>query len=79
MAVALRLMRFGKKHYPTYRIIAVHKKSKRDGAYLDKVGIYNPMTSPATIEINKDKFDYWTGKGAQISEGVRKLLCQKKV
>lgn len=78
MAVALRLMRFGKKHYPTYRIIAVHKKSKRDGAYLDKVGIYNPMTSPATIRIEKDKFEYWMQKGAQVSEGVRKLLLQKK-
>jgi small subunit ribosomal protein S16 len=78
MAVTLRLMRFGKKHYPTYRIVALHKRSKRDGAYLDKVGVYNPMTAPATIKIDKDKYEYWTGKGAQISEGLRKLLLQKK-
>lgn len=76
MAVALRLMRFGKKHYPTYRIIAMDKKSKRDGAYIEKVGTYNPMRDPAELSVNAERFLYWQNNGAQVSDGVRKLLPQ---
>lgn len=72
-------MRFGKKGHPSYRIVALDKRKKRDGTYLEKVGEYDPIVQPARIEINKDRFDYWISKGAQISEGMRKLLKQKKV
>jgi len=71
-------MRFGKRHYPTYRIVVLDKRKKRDGSYIEKVGFYNPMTSPATIDINQEKFDSWIAKGAQISEGMRKLLLYRK-
>lgn len=74
MAVTLRLMRFGKKHYPTYRIVAIDKRKKRDGSYIDKVGTYNPMMEPAVIDIDQERFTYWKNSGAEISEGVRKLL-----
>lgn len=77
MSAIIRLMRFGKKGYPTYRIVVLDKRKKRDGAYIEKVGFYNPMTSPITINIVKDKFESWVLKGAQISEGVRKLLKNK--
>lgn len=74
MAVAIRLMRFGKKGFPTYRIVALDKRAKRDGAYIENLGVYNPMTNPATFELKKDRYDYWVQKGAQLSEGITKLL-----
>lgn len=77
MAVTLRLMRFGKKNYPTYRIVAIDKRKKRDGSYIEKVGTYNPMTEPATIDINKERFDDWVLKGAELSDGLKRLLKKK--
>ncbi len=73
MSVAIRLMRFGKRNRPFYRIVAIEKRRKRDSIYLDKLGYYDPMTEPPTIEINKERFLYWLNNGAEISEGVRKL------
>jgi small subunit ribosomal protein S16 len=77
MAVTIRLMRFGKKGHPFYRIVALDKRKKRDGSYIEKVGTYDPMMEPAKIDIIKTKYDYWASKGAIISEGVRKILKQK--
>lgn len=77
MAVTLRLMRFGKKKYPTYRIVAIDKRKKRDGSYIEKVGTYNPMTEPATIDINKERFYDWVLKGAELSDGLKRLLKKK--
>jgi small subunit ribosomal protein S16 len=78
MAVTIRLMRFGKKGYAAYRIVALDKRKKRDGSYIEKVGEYNPMQNPAKILIKKERFDYWTKNGAEISEGVQKLLKHPK-
>ena len=78
MAVALRLMRFGKKKFPFYRIVALDRRQKRDGAYIEKVGQYDPMKEQDTIEINKVRFDYWQGQGAQISEGLARLIKNPK-
>jgi len=77
MAVALRLMRFGKKAYPTYRIVALDKRSKRDGYYIEKVGLYNPMAADNQLTVNEDRFSYWVGQGAIVSEGIRKLFKAK--
>jgi small subunit ribosomal protein S16 len=74
MAVTIRLMRFGKKGQPFYRIVALHKRQKRDGAYLDKIGSYDPTTNPATINIDREKLESWKNKGAQLSEGLARLL-----
>lgn len=71
-------MRFGKRKQPTYRIVAIDKRKKRDGSYIEKVGFYNPMTEPATVTIDQTKFDSWVSKGAELSEGMRKLLKHKK-
>lgn len=73
MAVAIRLMRFGKKHRPFYRIVVMDKRRKRESVYIEKLGYYDPMTEPATIEINKERFEYWISRGAEISGGIRKL------
>ena len=74
MAVAIKLMRTGKKGMPSYRIVAIDKRKKRSSNYLDKLGFYNPLTNPAQISLDQVKFDAWVNKGAQLSEGVKKLL-----
>lgn len=74
MAVTIRLMRFGKKHYPTYRIVAIDKRKKRDGSYIEKIGTYQPMLETDKIQIDQERLTYWKNNGAQLSEGVAKLM-----
>lgn len=74
MAVALRLMRTGKKGFPNYRVIAVDKRKKRNGAYIEKIGVYNPLTNPMILQVDEKRLAYWKEKGAQISEGLARLL-----
>lgn len=78
MSVALRLYRLGKKHHPVYRIVAMNKRDKRNGAYVEAIGFYNPMTNPYTFQLDKKRFDYWKSCGATISEGLTKLLTRFK-
>lgn len=78
MAVALKLYRQGKKGSPSYRIVAVDKHYKADGKYIEEVGFYDPIANPVVLNIKKDRFDYWTKVGAQVSEGLRKLLKNRK-
>lgn len=78
MAVALRLMRLGKKHRPFYRIIAIDKRKKRNSRYIESVGSYNPLSEPAHIEMDWVRFEDWKQKGAVISEGLFKLLKSRK-
>lgn len=78
MSATIRLMKFGKRGYPTYRIVVLDKRKKRDGSYLEKVGTYNPHTEPATLDINDTKLNEWLKKGAQVSEGMRRLLKNRK-
>lgn len=78
MAVAIRLMRIGKKGHPHYRIIAVDQRKKRNGAYLDVVGSYNPMVNPPAVDIDQEKVQAWVKKGAVFSEGMTKLMKTQK-
>lgn len=78
MGVTIRLARYGKKGYAVYRVVVLDKRKKRDGAYLEKIGIYNPNTDPLSFSLVKERFDYWISKGATISEGLQKLLKFKK-
>ena len=73
----IKLVRFGKKHQPSYRIVAVEAKSKLNGKYLEQVGFYDPLTKPHTVHIDKQKYANWLKKGAQPTERVRSLA--KKV
>jgi small subunit ribosomal protein S16 len=77
MSVTIRLMRFGKKRYPTYRVVALDKRKKPVGGYLEKIGSYNPMKNPAELEIDQKLLDKWIKNGAVLSEGVRKILHRK--
>ena len=77
MPVRIRLQRHGKKGKPIYWIVAADSRAKRDGRYLEKLGIYNPNTLPATVELNLDRAIDWLQKGAQPSDTARNLLSEK--
>ena len=71
----IRLSRVGARKKPYYRIVVIEKDRARDGRSLEVVGTYNPRTNPATVDLKKDRVDYWTGKGAQLSGRVNKLVA----
>ena len=78
MAATIRLMRFGKRKNPHYRVVVLDKRKKRDGAYIEKIGLYRPFDKEKNITIEKKRFDNWIEKGAQLSEGMQRLLKNKK-
>jgi small subunit ribosomal protein S16 len=67
-------MRTGAKKSPSYRVVVKEKRSKRDGAYLEKVGTYNPTRNPAEINLNLGRVTYWLKKGAQPTNTVNRLI-----
>ncbi len=79
MPVKIRLQRHGKKGKPFYWIVAADARANRDGRFLEKLGVYNPNTNPATIEINLDHSVKWLENGAQPSETARRILSYKGV
>lgn len=74
MAVKLRLTRMGKKKQPMYRVVATDSHTKRDGEYIELVGTYNPLTSPATIHIDEEVALKWLNNGAIPSDTVKNIL-----
>ena len=72
--LAIRLMRMGAKKSPSYRVVVKEKLSKRDGAYVENVGFYNPTREPAEIRLKMDRVNYWMGRGAQPTDTVRQLI-----
>ena len=79
MPVRIRLQRHGKKGKPFYWIVAADVRAKRDGRYLEKLGVYNPNTNPATIELDIDQSVQWLENGAQPSVTARRILSYKGV
>lgn len=77
MAATIRLMRFGKKNFPTYRIVVIDKRKKAKGSYIEKIGTYNPINETDSINIDKERFQYWIKNGAETSDGLKKLLKHK--
>lgn len=67
-------MRMGAKKRPSYRVVVKEKQSKRDGAYLENLGTYNPTREPAEINLKSDRVQYWISKGAQPTDTVRRLI-----
>ncbi len=72
--LAIQLMRTGAKKVPSYRVVVKEKQSKRDGAYLENLGTYNPTHQPAEIKLDMDRVRYWIGKGAQPTDTVGRLI-----
>ncbi|WP_027078103.1 30S ribosomal protein S16 [Maribacter antarcticus] len=79
MPVKIRLQRHGKKGKPFYWVVAADARAKRDGKFLEKLGIYNPNTNPATIEIKVDNAVQWLQNGAQPTDTARAILSYKGV
>ena len=69
-------MRTGAKKRPSYRIVVKEKQSKRDGAFLENVGTYDPTRQPAAIKLKADRVRYWIERGAQPTDTVRQLIKQ---
>ena len=79
MAVKMRLTRMGDKKSPFYRFVVTDSRNARDGAYIDKVGHYNPLTVPAEIVLDVEKAKDWISKGVQPTETVKAILVQQGV
>lgn len=79
MPVKIRLQRKGRKKRPFYHIVVADARSPRDGRFITKLGTYNPMTKPATIEVDREEAYQWLMKGAQPTDTVRAILRFKGV
>jgi small subunit ribosomal protein S16 len=79
MPVKIRLQRHGKKGRPFFHIVVADGRAPRDGRFIERIGSYNPITNPATIELNHDKAADWMIKGAQPSDTARAILSYKGV
>lgn len=79
MAVKIRLTRMGKKKNPFYRVVVADERTRRDGAPIEEIGYYNPMTNPADIKIDAEKANKWLACGAQPTETVRSLLKKTEI
>lgn len=71
----IRLARIGKPKQPYYRVVVIEKERARNGRSVEVVGTYNPRTTPASVNLKRERIDYWVGKGAQCSDRVRKLIA----
>ena len=76
MAVKIRLTRMGAKKKPVYRIVATDSRRPRDGKYIELVGTYNPLTTPAEINIDKEAAKDWLNKGAIPTDTVKNLFSK---
>ncbi|MBE0675746.1 MAG: 30S ribosomal protein S16, partial [Bacteroidales bacterium] len=79
MAVKIRLARKGRKKLAFYHIVVADSRSPRDGRFIEKLGLYNPNTNPATIELDFDKALGWLQNGAQPTDTCRAILSYRGV
>ena len=79
MAVKLRLQRHGRGKRPFYHIVAADSRKKRDGAFIERIGDYNPLTKPATINLDVDRAVDWVVKGAEITDTVKAIFKYKGI
>jgi small subunit ribosomal protein S16 len=77
--VRIRLRRVGKKKQPNYRLVVADSRAPRDGAFIETIGTYNPLTEPATIVINEERAKDWIAKGAIPSDRAVRLLASKGI
>jgi small subunit ribosomal protein S16 len=79
MATKIRLQRHGKKGNAFFHIVVADGRAPRDGRYIEKLGTYNPVTNPATIELNFDRAVHWVSTGATPTDTTKALLSYKGV
>lgn len=74
--LTIRLARTGARKQPHYRVVVIEKERARNGRPVEVVGTYNPRTNPASVDLKRERIDYWVSKGAQMSDRVSKLLSK---
>ena len=79
MAVRIRLQRHGRKRRPFYRLVAADARAQRDGAFLERLGYYNPLTDPADVFIDEEKALKWLRRGAQPTDTAKRLLSKRGI
>jgi small subunit ribosomal protein S16 len=79
MPVRIRLQRHGRRHHPFYYVVVADSRAPRDGRFIERIGSYNPMTNPASIQLDFDKALSWLQKGAQPSDTCRSILSREGV
>ena len=79
MAVKIRLMRVGKKKQPQYRLVVADSRAPRDGAFIETIGTYNPLTQPATVSVNAERAKDWIAKGAIPSDRAVRILASQGI
>ena len=79
MAVKIRLRRMGAKKAPFYRVVVADSRFPRDGRFIEEIGTYNPMTEPATVNIDAEAAKKWLGNGAQPTDTVKALLKKSNI
>ena len=79
MAVKMRLTRMGDKKAPFYRVVVADSRVARDAKYIDLVGTYNPLTTPATVKFDEEKVLKWLANGAKPTDTVKSLLSKEGI
>jgi small subunit ribosomal protein S16 len=79
MAVKIRLKRMGAKKKPFYRVVVADARAPRDGKFIEEIGTFNPLTEPATINIDQEKADKWLKTGAKPTDTVKELLKKQGI
>ena len=74
--LAIRLRRAGSKKRPFFRVVVADSRGAADSSFVEILGHYNPRTKPAIVNVDKERVDYWIGKGAQPSDSVRTLIAR---
>lgn len=72
----IRLARVGARKQPYYRVVVIEKERARNGLSVEVLGTYNPRTTPASIDLKRDRIDYWVSKGAKMSDRVSKIFSK---
>ena len=72
----IRLARVGARKQPHYRIVVIEKAQARNGRPVEVIGTYNPRTNPATVNVKRERLDYWLSKGAKASATVAKVTAR---
>jgi small subunit ribosomal protein S16 len=75
----IRLRRVGKKKQPHYRLVVADSRAPRDGAFIETIGTYNPLTQPETVTVNEERAREWISKGAVPSDRAQRILASQGI
>lgn len=74
--LAIRMRRVGSKKRPYFRVVVAESTAARDGSFVEILGHYYPRTTPAKVDVNRERVEYWLSKGARPSDTVRTLIAR---